>query len=128
MTIYPKQSNSLFSKLDDFQKAINDVEQCSNANITDCPGIPETYKRDTDAAIALLEKTNIDKDSLKAVKDAVKVIEGVQLSKDQDKLDTAAEDLNRILILAKMDQNLGASVAGPNDLIIGVATETIDCA
>ncbi|GJJ69335.1 hypothetical protein EMPS_01681 [Entomortierella parvispora] len=120
-------SSAVQTGLDTFQKAIDDVEQCSSVNVTGCPGMVNTFKRDTTAALALLDGTNLDAESKKSVRDAVATIEGVLTSKDQDKLDEATEDLNRILILAKLDSNLGAPVAGPIDLIIGISTETVNC-
>jgi len=120
-------SSSVQTRLDEFQKAIDDVEQCSNVNVTSCPGLVNTYKRDTTAALRLLDATNLDAESKKSIRDAVKTVEDVITSKDQDELDGAAEDLNRILIQAKLDRNLGAPVAGPIDLIIGISTETLDC-
>ncbi|KAG0286216.1 hypothetical protein BGZ96_009632 [Linnemannia gamsii] len=122
-----KVPSTLESQLAKFEQAVTELELCSSANVTDCPGVVETYDKNTAEAIKLLKSSPLPKEEVAIVQAVVAKLKGVIDSNDQDDLDEASEDLNRILVKAKLDPSLGAAVTGPLELIIITARDTLDC-
>lgn len=120
-----KVPSALESQLAKFEQAVTDLELCSSANVTDCLGVVETYDKITAEAIKLLKSSPLPKEEVAIVQATVAKLKGAIDNNDQDELGEASEDLNRILVKAKLDPSLGAAVTGPLELITITARVTL---
>ncbi|KAF9086250.1 hypothetical protein BGX29_001498 [Mortierella sp. GBA35] len=116
----------LQKQLEDFEEVVTELELCSSANVTHCPDVFDDYERNAVAAIKLLKSSPLPRDDIAVVEAAVAKLMGIIESNSQE-LDEAAEDLNRILVDAKLNPALGTAVSGPLELIIITARDTLDC-
>ncbi|KAG0196951.1 hypothetical protein BGX33_001133 [Mortierella sp. NVP41] len=119
--------SGLQKQLEDFEEVVTELELCSSANVTYCPDVFDDYERNAAAAIKLLKSSPLPRDDIAVVEAAVAKLMGIIESNSQEELDEAAEDLNRILVDAKLNPALGTAVSGPLELIIITARDTLDC-
>ncbi|KAF9087995.1 hypothetical protein BGX23_007706 [Mortierella sp. AD031] len=119
--------SGLQKQLEDFEEVVTELELCSSANVTYCPDVFDDYERNAAAAIRLLKSSPLPRDDIAVVEAAVAKLMGIIESNSQEELDEAAEDLNRILVDAKLNPALGTAVSGPLELIIITARDTLDC-